>query len=454
VRATFPHKGGRKRKRRNEDAHTILPSPLVGEGGRRCKASADGRGAAEQIPRGQSKRKIICAMTNPSPPGPFSDIVVVDMTRVLAGPYAALLLAEMGARVIKVEPPRHGDDSRGVGPFLKTKSGKTKSGYFMSVNRGKESIALDLKADGDRAIFEQLLARADVLLENYRGGTMEKFGYGWDTLQARFPRLVYCGISGFGHTGPYSSRPAYDMVVQAMGGIMSLTGHPGGPPTRVGTSVGDLTAALYATIGIVTALYDRKSSGRGMKVDISMLDCQVAFLENAIARYVATGTVPGPLGTRHPSIAPFAAFATKDSHIVIAAGTDALFARVANVIGRPELAADPRFRSNHDRVVNVLTLHDEMEAALAARNSQAWLALLEQAGVPNGPLNNVADVMADPQVGARNMIVTALDPDLGPLRMQGNPVKLSAFEDPATRKAAPDLDGDRDAILKWLASTA
>jgi CoA:oxalate CoA-transferase len=386
--------------------------------------------------------------------GPLSDVVVVDLTRVLAGPYAALLLAELGARVIKVEPPRHGDDSRAIGPFLTTQSGKVKSGYFMSVNRGKESIALDLKAQTDREIFERLLARADVLIENYRGGTMEKLGYGWNTLKERFPRLVYAGISGFGHTGPYANRPAYDMVVQAMGGIMSLTGHPGGPPTRVGTSIGDLTAALYGTIGIVTALYDRKATGKGMKVDIAMLDCQVAFLENAIARYVATGNVPGPLGTRHPSIAPFAAFATKDSYIVIAAGTDALFARTTEVLGRPELATDPRFRTNHDRVVNALALQDAIESALASRTAQDWLVRLEEAGVPHGPLNNVADVMTDPQVAARNMVVTALDPELGPLKMQGNPIKLSAFDDPATRKPAPDLDADREDILSWLASRA
>jgi CoA:oxalate CoA-transferase len=261
-------------------------------------------------------------------------------------------------------------------------------------------------------------------------------------------------VSGFGHTGPYATRPAYDMVVQAMGGIMSLTGHPGNPPTRVGTSIGDLTAALYAALGIVSALYDRKSTGKGMKVDISMLDCQVAFLENAIARYVATGVVPGPLGSRHPSIAPFAVFATQDSHIVIAAGTNNLFARVAEVLGKPQLANDTRFLTNHDRVENALALQAEFETALAAKTSAEWLALLEKAGVPNAPLNTVADVMADPQVKARNMIVTAEDPELGPIRMQGNPLKFSAFDDPETRPPAPDLDGDRETILAWLASTA
>jgi CoA:oxalate CoA-transferase len=326
-----------------------------------------------------------------------------------------------------------------------------KSGYFISVNRGKESIALDLKNDADRRVFEALLVRADVLIENYRGGTMEKLGYGYDTLKDKYPRLIYAAVSGFGHTGPYAKRPAYDMIAQAMGGVMSLTGHPGGPPTRVGTSTGDITAALFATIGIVTALYDREKTGRGQKVDVAMLDSQVAVLENAISRYVATGEVPGKLGSRHPSIAPFAAFATKDGHIAIAAGNDDIWVRVCRVLGREDLIADERLRTNPSRVAHVDAMAVEMEKALAAKPSKEWLALLEAAGVPCGPLNNVADVMADPQVLARNMIVESLDPDLGPIRMQGNPIKLSAHDDPGTRGAAPELDGDRAAILRELA---
>lgn len=388
-------------------------------------------------------------MTSPAT-GPLAGLLVVDLTRVLAGPYAALMLNELGARIIKVEPPRTGDDSRHIGPFVKTPSGKTKSGYFMSVNRAKESIALDLKAEGDRKIFEALLARADILIENYRGGTMEKLGYGYEQLKDKYPRLIYCGVSGFGHTGPYAKRPAYDMVVQAMGGVMSLTGHPDSPPTRVGTSTGDLSAGLFATIGIVTALYDRQNTGKGQKLDIAMLDSQVALLENAISRYVATGDVPGPLGSRHPSIAPFAAFATKDGHIAIAAGNDDLFRRVAKVIGREDLIADERFTSNPRRVNNVDALAQEMEVALSARSSAEWLAALEDAAVPSGPLNNVAQVMSDPQVNHRNMIIETLDPDLGPIRMQGNPVKLSAHPDPKTRAAAPALDEHRAAILKEL----
>ncbi len=388
-------------------------------------------------------------MTNPKS-GPFSGLLVIDMTRVLAGPYCALLMAELGARVIKVEPPGRGDDSRAIGPFVKTKSGGSKSGYFMSINRGKESIALDLKVPSERVIFEALLSRADVLIENYRGGTMEKLGYGWDTLKEKYPRLIYAAVTGFGHTGPYAKRPAYDIVAQAMGGIMSLTGHPGGPPTRVGSSMGDLTAGLFATTGIATALYDREKSGRGQKVDVGMMDSQVAILENAIARYVATGEVPRPLGSRHPSIAPFAAFATEDKPIAIAAGNDELFARTARVLGREDLIEDARFRSNPLRVQHVDELAAELETALLRRPAAEWLKLLDAEGVPSAPINNVADVMADPQVAARNMIVTAQDPEIGPWRMQGNPIKLSAHEDPTTRAPAPDLDADRAAILKEL----
>ena len=229
--------------------------------------------------------------------GPLKGVTVIDLTRVLAGPYCTLVLADLGARVIKVETPGGGDDSRTFGPFI-----EGKSAYFMSINRGKESISLNLKEDGDRAVFEDLLAGADVVVENFRAGTMERLGYGWEALHARFPRLIYAACSGFGHTGPYAGRPAYDVVVQAMGGIMSLTGQPGGPPARVGSSVGDIVAGLFTAIGINGALYRRTMTGEGMKLDVSMLDCQVAILENALARYFASGEVPGPLGTRHPSI--------------------------------------------------------------------------------------------------------------------------------------------------------
>lgn len=377
--------------------------------------------------------------------GPLKGVTVLDLTRVLAGPYCTMILLDLGARVIKVEPPRQGDDSRHIGPFL-----NGKSGYFISLNRGKKSIALDLKAAADKALFERLLARADVLVENYRAGTMESLGYGWEALHARFPSLIYAAVSGFGHTGPYAEarRPAYDMVVQGMGGIMSLTGHPGGPPTRVGTSVGDITAGLFATIGILSALYHRRATGEATKVDVGMLDSQIAILENAIVRYQATGQPPGPIGARHPSIAPFEAYATADGHIVIAAGNDSLFRRVADALDAPALRDNPKFATNTLRCEHVEALKAALEAVLTAHPSAYWLEKLEAAGVPSGPLNNVPQALSDPQVLARNMVVTVADALAGSLKLAGNPIKLSGFPDPATRSPASELDADREAILR------
>ncbi|MEX2298026.1 MAG: CoA transferase [Dongiaceae bacterium] len=377
--------------------------------------------------------------------GPLAGIVILDLTRVLAGPYCTMILADLGARVIKVEQPGKGDDSRAYGPFI-----AGQSGYFAAMNRGKESIALDLKDDADCAILEQLIAVADVLVENFRPGTMERLGLGWETLHARYPRLIYAAASGFGHTGPYSARPAYDMVAQAMGGVMSITGHPGGAPTRVGSSIGDLAAGLFTTIGVNAALVHRERHGEGIKIDVAMLDSQVAILENAITRYVATGEVPGPLGARHPSIAPFAAFATGDGHVIIACGTDGIWQRLCATIGRAELVDDPRFLTNSDRIRNIEPLHDELEHTLGTSSTAEWLRVLDAAQIPHAPINNVADVIADPHVQARNMIVDVDDPDLPGLKVAGNPIKMSGFADPVTRARVPKLDEDRARILRDL----
>ena len=374
--------------------------------------------------------------------GPLNGVTVLDLTRVLAGPYCTMVLADLGARVIKVEQPGTGDDSRAYGPFH-----NGASAYFASLNRGKQSIALDLKQADDRLIFEELLCVADVLVENYRPGTMEKLGLGWDALHARYPRLIYAAASGFGHTGPYSKRAAYDMVVQAMGGIVSVTGHAGQPPVRVGTSIGDITAGLFTAIGINAALFHRTLAGEGIKIDVAMLDGQVAILENAIARYAATGEVAGPIGSRHPSITPFAGFEAQDGWIVVAAGNDALFAKMVAALERPDLAADKRYATNALRTQHWEALFAEINAALKSRPAEAWLSILDKAGVPCGPINTIDKVLADEQVRARNMVVTADDPETGKLMMAGNPIKLSAFADPATRKAAPKLDADRAVIL-------
>jgi CoA:oxalate CoA-transferase len=389
-------------------------------------------------------------MNNPAPSnGPLSGITVVDLTRVLAGPYCTMVLADLGARVIKVETPAGGDDARNFGPFVDTPGGG-KSAYFMSLNRGKESIALNLKDDEDKKIFEQLLSKADILVENFRPGTMEKLGYGWDTLHEIYPRLIYAAASGFGHSGPYSKRPAYDLVVQGMGGVMSLTGHPDGEPTRVGTSVGDITAGLFTTIGVNAALYHRTQTGEGQKIDVAMLDCQVAILENAIARYAATGHSPGPIGARHPSITPFDAFKAGDGYLVIAAGNDTLFANLCRAIGDAELAENPLFVTNPLRTEHNAALKDEIEKALSNKTVLQWMDILEQAGVPSGPINNVGQVLADSQVQARNMVVSADDKAAGPLKMAGNPIKMSGFDDPTTREPAPELNADRDKILAEL----
>ncbi len=374
--------------------------------------------------------------------GPLAGITVLDLTRVLAGPYCTMMLADLGARVIKVERPGTGDDSRAFGPFV-----EGVSAYFVSLNRGKESIALDLKEPRDREIFEALLERVDVLVENYRPGAMERLGYGWEDLKDRFPKLIYAAVSGFGHSGPYMERPAYDLVVQAMGGIMSLTGEPGGEPTRIGTSMGDITAGMFTCAGVNAALYERANTGRGQKVDVAMLDSQVAILENAIARLQASGEVPGPIGSRHPSITPFDRFATGDGAMVIAAGNDVLFEKLCDVLDRRDLLADERFVRNEERTAHEAALKPEIESALRKQPTAHWLDRLAEAGVPCGAIQNVEQVLADPQVVARNMVVSVDDPALGSFHVAGNPIKYSDHEDPPGRPRSPALDADREALL-------
>jgi CoA:oxalate CoA-transferase len=378
-------------------------------------------------------------------PGPLSGITIVDLSRILAGPYCTLLLAELGARVIKVEAPKTGDDARQYGPFT-----NGKSTYFASVNRGKESIALDLKAAGDREIFDRLLDKADAIVENFRPGTMERLGYGWETLHPRYPRLIYAAASGFGHTGPFSHYPSYDMVVQGLGGIMSVTGNPGEPSPRIGTSVGDLAGGLYTTIALNAALLHRERTGEATKVDVALFDCQLALLENAIMRYTTSGEIPGPLGARHPSITPFEAFKAKDGDIIIAAGNDGLWVKLAEALGHSELAQKPEYKTNPLRNQHQQQLKAEIDAILSTNTRDHWLGVLEAAGLPCGPVNNVAQAIAHPQVEARNMLIEVDDATTGPLKLVGNPMKLSAFDDPKTRAQAPDLDADRAKILREL----
>lgn len=378
-------------------------------------------------------------------PAPLDKLVVLDLTHVLAGPFASMTLGDLGAQVIKVERPGSGDDTRAFPPF---KNGQ--SAYFATINHGKQSIALDLKDPADRAVFDDLLARADVILENYRPGTMEKLGYGWEDLHARHPELIYGAVSGFGHTGPEALKPAYDMVVQARGGVMSITGEKDRDPVRVGASIGDIVAGMYLVQGILAALLERQKTGKGQKVDIAMLDAQLAILEHAVAMTTTTGTPPGPSGARHPSITPFETFHASDGLFVIAAGNDALFARLCAVLGLP-LDADPRFATNPARCENARTLKRLIEAITLDQPKAHWIARLEEAGVPTGPIQTVAEALRDPQLLARNMVVDVLDADGQPAFVAaGNPIKMSDLPDPVTRGPAPALDGDRQAILAFL----
>lgn len=376
---------------------------------------------------------------------PLAGLIILDLTHVLAGPFASMTLADMGATVIKVERPGTGDDTRTYPPF---KDGE--SAYFATINHGKASIALDLKSDGDRGIFERLLARADVLLENYRPGTMEKLGYGWDILHARHPTLIYGAVSGFGHTGPDALMPAYDMVVQARGGVMSITGEKDREPVRVGASIGDIVAGMYLSQGVLAALISRQGDGKGRKVDIAMLDAQLAILEHAVAIITTTGIPPAPSGARHPSITPFETFHASDGLFVIAAGNDGLFARLCDALGLP-LADDPRFASNTLRCDNARLLKRMIETVTLEHPKSHWITTLRSAGIPTGPIQTVAEAMADPQILARNMVVDVLDNEGAPhFVAAGNPIKISDMPDPKNRAAAPALDRDRATLLRWL----
>lgn len=381
--------------------------------------------------------------------GPLTGITVLDFSRVLAGPYCTMVLADLGARVIKVEKIGTGDDTRAFGPFI-----EEESVYFASFNRRKESIVLDIKSPRDRELLEQLLDKADVLVENFRPGVMDRLGYGPERLAKTHPHIVYASISGFGHSGPYGELPGYDMVVQAMGGIMSLTGWPDEEPARVGTSFGDLGAALFAAVGIVSSLYSRTKDAQGTRVDIGMLDCQAALMETALARYDVEGIVPNRTGDSHPSLAPFESFRAKDEKIVIAAGNDTLFMHLADVLGAPELALDPRFITNDLRCKNRPEMVVEIEKRLSQMPVQHWIDALNEVGVPCAPINTIDKLLDHPQLLARDMIVKVQGRNGKPFKTAGNPIKLTGHEEIDVHKPmnAPGLGQHREALLAELMS--
>ncbi len=369
---------------------------------------------------------------------PLQGITVVDLTRVLSGPYCTMMLGDMGARVIKVEQPGKGDDTRGWGPpFL-----NGESSYFLSINRNKESITLDFKSADGRAILEGLIAQADVLVENFRPGTLEKLGFDYAALSARHPRLIYCSISGFGHTGPRRKEAGYDAVMQAEGGLMSITGSADGPPYRLGVAIADIVSGMFAAQGVTAALYVRERTGRGQQVDIAMLDSVVALLSYQAGIYFANGSAPARLGNRHPTIVPYETFRASDGDFVVAVGNDDQWRRFCGVTGFPE---DEQYATNRQRVTGYDTLKPALDATLNTQTRAFWIERLKAAGVPCGAVRDLHEVFSDPQTQARDMLVELEHAVAGMLKVTGTPLKFS--ETPGSVRTPPPRLGEHTAAI-------
>ncbi len=379
--------------------------------------------------------------------GPLAGLRIVDLTRILAGPFATMILSDMGAEVIKVERPDGGDLSRGTGPFI-----QGESYYFVSVNRGKQSVTLNLAHQDGQQALKDIATECDVLVENFVPGAMDGFGLSYAALAEANPRLIYCSISGFGQSGPYAQRPALDIIVQAMGGIMSITGEPGGGPIRPGSSLGDIIAGLFATTAILAALQERGRSGKGQFIDVSMLECQLAVLEGAIGRYVSTGQAPGPIGTRHPSFTPFQAFQTADDWIVVAivGGVRDQWPLFCAAIDRVDLIDDPRYVDGYERTQHYDDLIPELEAAMARKPAAQWLREFGELGIPCGPVNRIDQVLADPQVQHRGALVDVPHSRVGSISVVNSPLRFSRTP-VDTLGPAPDLGQHTEAVLQTLA---
>jgi glutaryl-CoA transferase len=374
--------------------------------------------------------------------GALSHVRVLDLSRVLAGPWASQLLADLGAEVVKIERPGTGDETRGWGPpWLTTPEGAEtrESAYFACTNRGKKSVTVDLARPEGQAIVRRLAARSDVLLENFKVGSLSRLGLGWEELSSLNPRLVYCSITGFGQSGPYKDRPGYDFVVQAMGGLMSVTGQPDGEPMKAGVAMTDILTGMYVATAVLGALAHRERTGEGQRVDLALLDVQVATLANLAENYLVTGRAPDRHGNAHASIVPYQSFATQDGYLVVAVGNDGQFARLCEVVGRPELVADPRFATNASRVENRSVLVPILQALLAGRPTDDWVGVLEAAGVPCGPINDLEKVFADPHVRSRGLRVEVPHPLAGSVPVVASPMRLSRTP---VRHGTPPLLGE------------
>jgi crotonobetainyl-CoA:carnitine CoA-transferase CaiB-like acyl-CoA transferase len=378
-------------------------------------------------------------------PGPLTGFTVLDLTRVLSGPYCTMVLGDLGARIIKVEQPGKGDDTRAWGPpFL-----GEESAYFLSINRNKESVTLDYKPAAGRKVLAELIAKADVLVENFRPGTLERAGFGWDAMHQKFPRLVYASIAGYGQTGPRKDEAGYDAVMQAEGGLMSVTGDADRPGYRLGVAITDMVAGLYCSQGITAALLARERSGEGQRVDIGMLDTTAALLTYQAANWFATGQTPQRRGNRHATIAPYETFTTADGEIVVAVGNDDLWQRFCPAVGLPELAANPRFATNRDRMANYDDMRPPIDRVFRTATNAEWIARLNAAGVANGEVRDIGQMLNDPQLAAREMVQTMMHPTVGAIRVVGAPIKLSAT--PASLRTPPPVLGQHtDAVLAEL----
>ena len=387
--------------------------------------------------------------------GALSHIKVLDLSRVLAGPWASQTLGDLGADVLKVEKPGSGDDTRGWGPpFVEGEGGGVRqSAYFLSANRNKQSVAIDMANPAGAALIRRLATEADIVLENFKVGGLKRYGLDYESLKAINPRLIYCSITGFGQEGPYAERAGYDFMIQAMGGLMSLTGEPdaaGGGPVKVGVALADIMTGLYATIGCLAALSARDKTGTGQQIDIALMDVQVATLANQALNFLASGIAPGRMGNAHPNIVPYQAFAVADGHIVLAVGNDEQFRRFAAIAGAPDWATDPRFATNAARVANRAALIDLIRPAMLTRPLDDWRSALEAAGVPCGPINTLDRVFDDAHVKDHRLALELPHPALGPVPSVASPLRLS--ETPVDYRSAPPLLGEQtdEALARWL----
>lgn len=366
---------------------------------------------------------------------PLEGIKVLDLSRALAGPYCTMMLADMGAEVIKLEMPGRGDDSRAWGPpFL-----EGESAYFMSVNRNKKSMTLNLKKEGAFDIIHKLIKQSDVILENFRPGTMERLGLSYTEVKEINPKIIYCSISGFGQDGPYRLLPGMDQVLQGMGGLMSITGEPNGPPIKVGVAVADIAGGMFAAYGIMVALFNREKTGKGQKIDNSLLDNQIAWLTYRAGSFFASGEIPKPLGSGHPVIVPYQAFKAKDTYFNLAVGNDQLWEKFCKAIGLESIMDDPKFAINSKRVKNREELVKILEDLICTKDAEEWLEILTEAGIPCGPIYTMDRLFSDPQVVHRKMVQELDHPKAGPIKVTGVPIRLS--DTPGEIKTAPPVLG-------------